>query len=124
MDYNFKIEQRDGYIYAESSGHETLENSRAVYESIIKKIIEWNCNKVVYIEGFENQIPISEVCVLMDTIFKEVKTAGLKVRFAFYDRNGDHDAVNLLSESLAGAQGINAKVFQNEEDAIAWIKAC
>lgn len=124
MDYEFSIEQRDGYIYATASGHETFENNLALYEAILEKALEWNCHKIVYVEDFENQMPVSQLCKLMEILFRKVTDAGIDVRFAFHDRQSSHRTANILAESLAGAQGINARVFPSEAAAIEWIQAC
>ncbi|HID49000.1 MAG TPA: hypothetical protein EYP40_05190 [Chromatiales bacterium] len=124
MDYEFSIEKRDGYLYAIASGYETFDNSLAVYEAILKKMIEENCYRVVYVEEFENQIPVPQLCRLMDILLRKVKEVGIDIRFAFYDRKEEHHRENILAESLAGAHGINIRVFPSEMAAIEWIQAC
>ena len=121
-DFNLDIKLQDGYILAESSGTETPGNMACVYEEIINKVIEWNCSRVLYIEGFANQISMHEMFIVWNNIFRIVEENNINGRIAVYDKVKDDHTVNLVSESLASARGINAKVFNNLDKAIEWLK--
>jgi hypothetical protein len=122
-DFEFDITLQNEYIHAESRGTETPENMVYVYENIIKKVIEWDCDRVLYIEGFSNQIPIEDMFVEWRKIFSMVEQKNIKGRIAVFDRVMDDHTINIVSESLAKARGIDAKVFNNLEDAITWLKS-
>lgn len=118
------MEMRDGYIRVESHGQESLENSIRLFREIINKVIDWDCDRVLYVENYTNQIPMDEMLQMLEEIFRQVKENGIDGRIAIYDTNIDDHAVNLVSEMLAGAHGINARIFPSEEEAIDWLKAC
>ena len=122
-DFKFAIKLQDEYILAESSGNETPENMLYVYEEIIGKIIEWECERVLYIEGLLNQIPLQDMFVMWRKVFRIVDEKNINVRIAVFDRVKEDHTINIVSESLAKARGINAKVFNNLEDAITWLKS-
>ena len=120
-DFHLDISLRDNYILAEASGKETPENMAFVYEEIINKITEWDCDRVLYIEHFANQISLQDMLIMWQKIFRLIKEKGIDGRIAVFDSvNSDH-TVNLISESLACEQGINARVFTDLDAAIAWI---
>ena len=121
-DYKLEISLQGDYILAESSGIETPENMFHVYEQIINKVVEWKCNRVLYIEDFVNQISIEEMMLIWRRIFKLVQERNIDGRIAVFDRNKDDFTINMVSESLAGAQGINAKVFSNLDAALGWLR--
>jgi len=123
IDYKLEIRLQGDYILAESSGVETPENMLDVYEKIINKVIECKCNRVLYIEGFSNQISMEEMMLIWRKIFKLIEKHNIDGRIAVFDRNKDDFTINMVSESLAGAQGINAKVFSNIDNAVAWLRA-
>jgi len=122
-DYKLEIILQGDYILAETSGIETPENMLDVYEQIINKVIEWKCNRVLYIEGFSNQISMEEMMLVWRKIFKLVGDRDIEGRIAVFDKNKDDFSINMVSESLAGAQGINAKVFSSINNALAWLRA-
>jgi hypothetical protein len=122
-DFEFNILLKDGYILAESSGEETPENMAYVYETIIEKIAEWNCNRVLYIEKFSNQIPMQDMLLVWQNIFRKVEDSGVAGRIAVYDSVKEDYTVNTVSESLASAHGINARVFTDLDEALAWLQA-
>lgn len=114
----------DGYIRAECGGTETVENSIAIFTEIINRVVEWDCDRVLYVEHYANQIPMNEMLKMLEYVFALVRQKGINGRIAIYDSNINDRTINLLSESLAGAHGINARVFLSEEQAIDWLKAC
>lgn len=122
-DYTLHVEARDGYLYAETSGHETADVSYSVFMTLIDHVVETGCNRVLYVEGFDNQIPIPEMVHVIEKAIDAAQQAGVHARLAVYDRNAAHAEANAISESLAGVRGINARVFDDLDDAIAWIKA-
>lgn len=122
-DFEFNIVLQDGYILAESSGKETPENMAYVYETIIDKIIEWNCNRVLYIERFTNQIPMQDMLLVWQDIFRKVDERDVDGRIAVYDSVKEDYTINTVSESLASAHGINARLFTELDDALAWLLA-
>lgn len=122
-DFEFNIVLKDGYILAESSGEETPENMAYVYETIIEKIAEWNCNRILYIEKFSNQIPMQDMLLVWQDIFRKVEDSGVAGRIAVYDSVKEDYTVNAVSESLASAHGINARVFTDLDEALAWLQA-
>jgi len=122
-DFQFDIRLQDDYILAESIGSETPENMSYVYEEIIKKVIEWNCERVLYIEGFSNQIPLQDMLLVWRKIFRILEENKINGSIAVFDKIKDDHTINIVSESLASAQGINAKVFNNLDEAIAWLKS-
>lgn len=121
-DFKFDIKLQGEYIHAESSGTETTENMTYVYETIIEKVIEWDCDRVLYIEGFSNQISMQDMILQWRRIFNIVEQKNIEGRIAVFDKVKDDHTINIVSESLAKAQGINAKVFNNLDEAIAWLK--
>jgi hypothetical protein len=121
MDQEMTIELRDGYIHAECSGIETLARSTEVFTTIITKVIEWECDRVLYVEHYTNQIPLSEMLTMLEQVFKLVEEQGINGRIAIYDSNINDQEINMLSGSLAGSRGINAKVFLDQEQAIDWL---
>ena len=121
-DFQLDIRLEDGYIYAESFGTETPDTMRHVYEQIVEKMIEWECNRVLYIEGFTNQISIQDMLLEWRQIFRMVEENNIKGYIAVYDKVKEDRTVNLVSESLANARGINAKVFNDLDEAKLWLK--
>lgn len=122
-DFQFDIKLRDEYILAESVGTETPENMSYVYEEIIKKVIEWDCERVLYIERLSNQIPLEDMLLVWRKIFRIVEEKEINGSIAVFDEVKDDHTINVFSESLASAQGINAKVFNNLDEAVAWLKS-
>jgi hypothetical protein len=114
---------QDDYILAEASGIETAEIMLKVYEEIIDKVIAWKCNQVLYIEDFSNQIPLEEMLLVWRKIFRIVEKKNVHGRIAVFDRVKDDHTINTVSESLAQAHHINARVFNNLDQAIAWLKS-
>lgn len=123
MEHEVTIELRDGYIHAESHGIETLEGSTELFTTIISKIIEWDCDRVLYVENFTNQIPINEMLIMLEEVFKLVEEKNINGRIAIYDSNLDDLKANILSESLAESRGINARIFLDREHALDWLKS-
>lgn len=121
-DFKFDIRLQDNYIRAESTGTETPDTMIYIYEEIIKKVIEWDCNRVLYIEGLLNQISIQDMLIAWRKIFRTVEDNNISGRIAVFDRNQDDYTINLVSESLANARGIEAKVFNDIDTAIEWLK--
>lgn len=120
-EFRFDIKLQDNYILAESYGTESPENMSHVYKEIIDKVIEWDCNRVLYVEGFTNQISLQEMFIVWQNIFRIVEEKMIKGKIAVFDRNRDDHTINMISESLAAARGINARVFNNLDDAVAWL---
>jgi hypothetical protein len=120
-DFRFDISLKDSYILAEANGNETPENISHVYEEIIYKMIEWNCNRVLYIEHLSNQISLQDMLIMWKNVFRLVEEKNISGRIAVFDSVKDHKTINLISESLAGAQGINAKVFNDPDAALSWL---
>ena len=56
-------------------------------------------------------------------IFRIVEEKEINGSIAVFDEVKDDHTINVFSESLASAQGINAKVFNNLDEAIAWLKS-
>lgn len=123
MDQEITIELKDGYIHAESFGIETLERSTVLFTTIIEKVVEWQCDRVLYVENYTNQIPLNEMLTMLEQVFKQVEEMGIHGRIAIYDSNVNDQEINMLSESLAGSRGISAKVFLDQEQAIDWLKS-
>lgn len=123
MDQEMTIELRDGYIHVESYGIETLERSTELFTTIITKVVEWDCDRVLYVENFTNQIPLSEMLSMLEQVFSLVKEKGINGRIAIYDSNTNDHEVNMLSQSLAGSRGISAKIFPDQEQALVWLKS-
>lgn len=121
-DFRFDISLKDNYILAEAYGNETPENITRVYEEIIYKIIEWNCNRVLYMEHLSNQISLQDMLIMWKNIFRLVEEKNISGRIAVYDSVKDDKTVNLISESLAGARGINARVFNDPGAALDWLR--
>ena len=121
-DFKFETKLHDNYILAESSGTETAENMAYLYEEIIKKFIEWNCNRVLYIEGFTNQISLQDMFIVWRKIFRIVEEKEISGKIAVFDKNRDDHTINMISESLAAARGINARVFNDIDEAVAWLR--
>jgi len=121
-DFRFDIKLQDNYILAESYGTESPENMSHVYRQIIDKVIEWDCERVLYIEGFTNQISLQEMFIVWQQIFRIVEEKMIKGKIAVYDNNRDDHTINMISESLAAARGINARVFNNVDEAVALLK--
>jgi len=117
------IELRDGYIHAESFGIETMAGTTALFTEIITKVIEWDCDRVLYVENYTNQIPLSEMLSMLEKVFDLVKEKGIIGRIAIYDSNINDQEINMLSGSLAGSRGINAKIFLGQEQALDWLKS-
>jgi len=123
MDQETIIELRDGYIHVESFGIETLERSTAMYTAILEKVLEWQCDRVLYVENFTNQIPLNEMLSMLEKLFKLVEAAKINVRLAIYDSNINDQEINMLASYLAGTKGIHVKVFLSPEQAIDWLKS-
>lgn len=123
MDQETIIELRNGYIHAESFGIETLERSTVMFSAILEKVIEWQCDRVLYIENFINQIPLTEVLSLLEQLFKLVEEEKINVRLAIYDSNVNDQEINMLASYLAGTRGIHVKIFLSPEQAIDWLKS-
>jgi len=121
-DFRLDIKLQDSYILAESYGTESPENMFHVYKEIINKIIEWDCNRVLYVEGFTNQISLQEMFIVWQKIFRIVEEKMIKGKIGVFDKNKDDHTVNMISESLAAARGINARVFNSFDEAVAWLK--
>jgi hypothetical protein len=120
-EFKFAIKLQDDYILAEASGIETADIMLKVYVEIIDKVIEWKCNQVLYIEDFSNQIPLEEMLLVWRKIFRIVEDRNIHGRIAVFDRVKDDHTINTVSESLAQAQGINARVFNKLDQAITWL---
>ncbi len=123
MDQGTIIELRDGYIHAESFGTETLARTTTIFTAILEKVVEWQCDRVLYIENFSNQIPLSEMLSLLEDLFKQVEEAKINVHLAIYDSNINDQDINMLASYLAGTRGIHVKIFLNPEQAIDWLKS-
>jgi len=123
MDQETIIELRDGYIYVESFGIETQARTTTMFTAIIEKVIEWQCDRVLYIENFINQIPLSDMLSLLEQLFKKVEEEKINVRLAIYDSNINDQDINMLASYLAGTRGIHVKIFLSPEQAIDWLKS-
>ena len=123
MDQGTIIELRDGYIHAESFGTETLARTTTIFTAILEKVVEWQCDRVLYIKNFSNQIPLSEMLSLLEDLFKQVEEAKINVHLAIYDSNINDQDINMLASYLAGTRGIHVKIFLNPEQAIDWLKS-
>ena len=121
VNFGFSIMMESDYIRAESSGEETPDIMFSVYKQIIGKILEWDCDRVLYIEGFVNQIPVEDMMLVWRKIFGLVKQKNIGGRIAVFDRVTDDLSINTISESLAKAQGIDARVFNDLDEAISWL---
>lgn len=122
-EHTLHIEERDGYLYAETTGRETADVMYSVFMTLIDHVVETDCNRVLYVEGFDNQIPVPEMVHVIDKIVDAAQQAGIHARFAVYDRNVDHAEANIAVGTLARARGIHARTFGSLADAVAWIKA-
>lgn len=119
--YHLTFEQRPGYLYAYVAGEEdNYEISRAYWQEIADQCKERKCSKVLVVEDIVECGTIAEAYQLCSE-FPQMGYIGIKV--GFVDRYLDQQEANQFGELVAVNRGINAKVFNDVEEAEKWLLA-
>lgn len=119
--YKLTFERRGGYLYAYVEGEEdSYEISHDYWKEIADECKANRYKKVLIVEDIVENGSIAEAYQLCSE-FPQMGYAGMKV--AFVDRYAEHAEENAFGELVAVNRGINAKIFNSQDEAEAWLLA-
>lgn len=116
-----KFEHRPKYLYAYVSGEkDSYEISKQYWTEIAERLKESGFDRVLIDEDIEEVVSLMDEFQLVSEL-PEIGFTG--IRIAFYDRKIEHKDLNEFGELVASNRGMNARVFNDLELAVAWISS-
>lgn len=119
MAYDIVLSLRDGYVLAEASGKRSMEDSANLARSFAKFADEHGVFNVLLILDLKGRLDEFQMYDLASR-FEEY---GLDSRFrlAIIDHNEETKPERDFMEDVVVNRGLNARVFDKEDDALAWL---
>lgn len=113
------FEDRSDYLYVYVTGeHDSYEVSFYYWTKIVEKCRETGWKKVLVEENIPEVVSIADGYKLASEIAK-MGFAG--VRIAFFDCYAEHSDLNEFTALVAVNRGLQAKVFNNFDEAEKWL---
>ena len=123
MPYKVNIEDKKNYLRIEISGDRSpgqeATESKAFWSQVAELCSEKNVDKILTISTLTGRLPAMQAFEIAHSPQSFGWDWRLKV--AFVDLNEESRQDNLFTETVAVNRGYRAKIFDNEEDAKAWL---
>jgi hypothetical protein len=114
-----RFEHRGAYLFAHITGKgESLQTTQANWREIADACKRGGYNKVLILEDIEGEMPFMEQFAFAAGL-KEIGFDGVKV--AFVDAKAEQFANNKFAEDVAVNRGANGRLFQDIDEALAWL---
>lgn len=123
MAYDYKIEDRQQYIWVEISGVRTpgkeLEDIAPIWAEAIRTCREKKTNKLLAILKLRGKMSI----IASYNVVKFADRIGWSrdLRVALVDLGEEPDRNNLFTETVAVNRGYQLKVFRDDQDGLTWL---
>lgn len=119
--YTLRFEQCPGYVRAHvRGGHDSVDISLAYWTEIARFCREEEVRAVLVIEELAERAAVLDIYEVASGL---VALGFANIRIAFVDRNVDELPMMQFGETVARNRGIDGRVFANEADADAWLRA-
>jgi len=117
--FELHLEKRDHYLYAFVSGPKDNEEiSKRFWMEILTRAEELNIRKILVEEDFPNQLTTLEVVKVTEFVANNFRKA---FKIAHVDKHASDLDLNNFGETVARNRGLRVRVFQNVEEAEAWL---
>ncbi len=121
MPEGFKLdfEIRPGYLLARASGpDDNREISRLMWEGIAAEVRRLDARRLLVEESFPNQVGTDDMYEVGELIAR-LFPAGMRI--AHVDLCAADMALNAFGATVVNAGGVQAGVFHNRGEAVAWL---
>jgi len=120
--FNIGFEDRGDHLYARVEGPtDSYEISQMYWAEIAVEVAKRGSKKLFVEERLEEQIPSIADTYQAAAERHEMGLAGIKI--AFYDAFADQLDQNQFGELVARNRGVNVKVFDDADSALAWLQS-
>lgn len=120
--YEIKYKKEDNYLHVHTTGEEDIQASLAIWSQVINKCFKENFTKILFVEetkqDHQNLLEIGELMSQARKI-----GAHLIEKIAFIDLEKSHSHYNRFGEINVNGKGVNAKIFDDVDEAIDWLES-
>jgi hypothetical protein len=118
LPFTITFENRNGYLYVLVDGEcDSVENSVSYARKIVAECKARGFPMVLVEENFKTQLSIADLF----QVASEFSAVGGSLKVAFVDRQKEHYKDNLFGLLVANNRGLNAKMFQDLDEAEEWL---
>lgn len=117
MAYTIRYEDREGYLYVHMKGPETYENACRFWKDLRKEADSKKYTRFLIVDEVTGVLNRNQVYRL------SVEIARIHVgnTIAYVDPKQESYESNAFGETVVVGQGVTARLFKNETDAVYWL---
>jgi len=119
--YRLTVEWKNSYLHFKVEGQNTLQNVMGYIGEVFRECVKRSCNVILIEENLTG--PGLDTFDIFEVIMKNYRKARhIRLRVAYIDLNKEHSKRGLkFAENLARIQKVNARIFENADEALQWL---